>query len=90
MTREKHDPSAGSKEMEESLRDLILFNDDHNTFDHVIESLIEVCGHDQHQAEQCATIAHYNGKCGVKSGTYHELRPVFEEMTNRRLTVSIN
>ena len=55
------------------LREIILHNDDVNTFDHVIESLMEVCGHDPIQAEQCAWIVHYNGKCSVKRGAYDDL-----------------
>ena len=45
---------------------LILLNDDINTFEHVIKSLVEVCGHDVIQAEQCATIVHFKGSCEVK------------------------
>ena len=90
MTREKFNPASGSQEIEETLKELILFNDDHNTFDFVIESLVEVCGHDWCQAEQCATVAHHNGKCGVKSGSFNELKPIYEEMINRKLTVSID
>ncbi len=47
---------------------LILYNDDFNTFDHVIKSLVEVCGHDSVQAEQCALIVHFKGSCEVKIG----------------------
>ena len=57
------------------VRELILHNDDVNTFDHVIESLVEICGHDEIQAEQCAWIVHYNGKCSVKRGTFDQLEP---------------
>lgn len=69
--------------------DLILFNDDVNTVDFVIETLIEVCDHDPVTAEQCTLIAHYKGKCSVKSGAIEELSPLSKEMTNRGLTVSI-
>jgi ATP-dependent Clp protease adaptor protein ClpS len=47
---------------------LILYNDDINTFDHVIKSLVEVCGHDPVQAEQCAMIVHFKGSCEIKRG----------------------
>jgi ATP-dependent Clp protease adaptor protein ClpS len=47
---------------------LVLYNDDVNTFDHVIKSLVEICGHDPVQAEQCATIVHYHGSCEIKCG----------------------
>jgi ATP-dependent Clp protease adaptor protein ClpS len=69
--------------------ELILFNDEVNSFDFVIESLIEVCKHDQSQAEQCALIAHHKGKCTVKNGTLPDLDPIRNELFNRGLTVSI-
>ncbi len=74
---------------EEELKNLILYNDDHNTFDFIIESLIEVCEHDMLQAENCALIAHYKGRCKVKRGTLDILRPKYVEMTNRQITVEI-
>ena len=89
MTREKLKPVDKEQEISDEPKDLVLFNDEVNTFDFVIETLIEVCGHDHEQAEQCAMIAHYKGKCTVKSGTLTELKPPYEEMKNRKLTVSI-
>jgi ATP-dependent Clp protease adaptor protein ClpS len=89
MTKEKLHPSDFTKELDEDLKELILHNDDVNTFDYVIEMLVEVCGHDSTQAEQCVLIAHYNGKCGVKSGTFKELKPPYENLRDRKLTVSI-
>lgn len=88
-TKEK---TSYAHEVEEQLLDLkslILYNDDHNTFDFVIETLIDVCEHDPMQAENCAMIAHFKGKCPVKSGTDKELLPYYTEMTNRELTVEI-
>jgi len=90
MAKEKLSPTDITQELEENLNELILFNDDVNTFDFVIETLIDVCGHDPNQAEQCAMVVHFNGKCAVKSGNFTELKPVYNEMTNRKLTVSIN
>ena len=55
--------------------EIVLFNDDVNTFDHVIDTLIEVCDHTPEQAEQCSLIVHYNGKCTVKTGEYNDLKP---------------
>ena len=55
--------------------DLVVFNDDVNTFDHVIDTLIRVCSHTPEQAEQCALIVHYNGKCTVKTDVYEKLKP---------------
>lgn len=71
------------------VKDLILFNDDVNTFDYVIGCLVEICGHTYEQAEQCATIAHLKGKCPIKIGTYEELKPLCDELTRLKLTVSI-
>lgn len=71
------------------LKELILFNDDVNTFDYVIKCLVEVCRHTSEQAEQCALIAHLKGKCPVKSGSFEDLKPLAEELTRRFLTVEI-
>jgi ATP-dependent Clp protease adaptor protein ClpS len=71
------------------LREIILHNDDVNTFDHVIESLMEVCGHDPIQAEQCAWIVHYNGKCSVKRGTFDQLEPRCTALQDRGLSADI-
>ena len=56
-------------------KDLVVLNDDYNTFDHVINTLIKVCDHSPEQAEQCTWIIHYKGKCTVKKGSYEELKP---------------
>ena len=55
--------------------EIILYNDDVNTFEHVIECLIAICDHNVLQAEQCAYLVHYTGKCAVKSGTLEDLVP---------------
>jgi len=55
--------------------EIVLFNDDVNTFDHVIETLIYACEHTSEQAEQCALLVHYKGKCTVKTGLYDDLKP---------------
>ncbi|MEM9674368.1 MAG: ATP-dependent Clp protease adaptor ClpS [Cyclobacteriaceae bacterium] len=60
------------------LRDLVVINDDYNTFDHVINTLIRVCKHTPEQAEQCTLIIHYKGKCAVKKGTFEELKPMLD------------
>lgn len=69
---------------------VVLFNDNHNTFDHVIDCLIHTCGHDELQAEQCAMIVHFKGKCTVKSGSYDELAPIHQSLTMKDLTVELN
>lgn len=71
-------------------RNLILHNDDYHTFDFVIDSLVEICEHEVHQAEQCTYIIHYKGKCDVKSGTYIYLKPMKDELINRGLNASID
>lgn len=58
--------------------DLVVFNDDVNTFAHVIETLIRVCRHSSEQAEQCTMIIHYKGKCAVKKGSFDFLKPMRE------------
>lgn len=58
------------------LMDLVIFNDDVNTFDHVIQTLMKVCRHTAEQAEQCSLIIHYRGKCTVKNGDFAFLRPM--------------
>lgn len=60
------------------VRDLVVFNDDVNTFDHVIDTLIKVCKHSPEQAEQCTLLIHFKGKCTVKTGLFDELRPMKE------------
>jgi ATP-dependent Clp protease adaptor protein ClpS len=57
------------------LRELVVFNDDINTFEHVIKTLISVCKHTTEQAEQCTWLIHFKGKCTVKSGSFEELKP---------------
>jgi ATP-dependent Clp protease adaptor protein ClpS len=69
---------------------LILHNDDHNTFDHVIECLMNFCGHTALQAEQCALIVHTKGKCAVKHGTIEDLTWRCEILSEQDLTVSID
>lgn len=58
------------------LMDLVVFNDDVNTFDHVINTLKKVCKHTQEQAEQCTMLIHYKGKCTVKNGSFEFLKPM--------------
>ena len=60
--------------------DLVVFNDDFNTFEHVINTLIKVCKHTAEQAEQCTWIIHYTGKCAVKTGSYDYLKPMRESI----------
>jgi len=71
-------------------RELLLYNDDYNTFDFVIECLMEICNHDELQAEQCAYIIHHTGKCAVKTGAYTKLNPMRIALCDRGLSAVIN
>jgi ATP-dependent Clp protease adaptor protein ClpS len=68
---------------------LILYNDDVNTFDFVIETLVKLCGHDVIQAAQCAELVHGTGKCSVKEGSYEKLEPLCTAMLERGLSAAI-
>lgn len=77
------------KEKEIKKNKLILHNDDYNTFDWVIISLVEVCNHDNIRAEQCATLVHYKGKCCVDSGSYEDMETKKEMLIDRGLSATI-
>ncbi|MCU0451494.1 MAG: ATP-dependent Clp protease adaptor ClpS [Bernardetiaceae bacterium] len=64
-------------------KQLVVLNDDHNTFEHVIEALVQVCGLSAEQAEQCTLIIHYKGKYAVKHGSQEELKPMRDAITER-------
>jgi ATP-dependent Clp protease adaptor protein ClpS len=65
---------------------IILYNDDVNTFDHVIDCLVKYCKHSSEQAEQCATLVHFKGKCAVKNGSEIELMPICQALTEKGLS----
>lgn len=73
----------------EKEKNLILYNDDVNTFDFVTDSLIKVCRHDTIQAEQCTYLVHFAGKCAVKTADYKKLKPMCEALLERGLTAKI-
>ena len=89
MTKEKTKFESEISETEVKSNQLILFNDEVNSFDFVIDSLVEVCNHNPMQAENCAMIAHYKGKCSVMKGSFKHLETYFIELSNRQLTVEI-
>jgi ATP-dependent Clp protease adaptor protein ClpS len=68
---------------------LIVWNDEVNTFEWVIETLMDVCGHNQEQAEQCAYIIHFHGKYAVKKGSYEDLKPQCDAITERGINATI-
>lgn len=69
--------------------EIVLFNDEVNTFDHVIATLIGVCDHTPEQAEQCSIIVHHNGKCTVKTGDYDDLKPRCSKLLQAGLSAEI-
>ncbi|MRI02130.1 ATP-dependent Clp protease adaptor ClpS [Kriegella sp. EG-1] len=69
--------------------EIVLFNDDVNTFDHVIDTLVDVCEHSPEQAEQCSLIVHYKGKCTVKTGEYNDLKPRCSRLLQAGLSAEI-
>lgn len=71
------------------MRDLIVYNDDVNTFEHVIDTLIKVCNHTAEQAEQCTLIIHFKGKCAVKKGSFEDLKPLRAALCDRGLSAEI-
>ena len=88
-TKEKIQEEVELLEQEVNQHEIILFNDDVNTFDHVIDSLIDVCDHTSEQAEQCAYLVHYKGKCAVKTGEYKELKPRCSRLLTLGLSAEI-
>lgn len=95
MTMSSHQHQTESEELllleEETVpqHDLVIYNDDVNTFDFVIETLIKICGHEALQAEQCAYIIHHTGKCSVKRGSFEQLGPKCVALLDRGLSAKI-
>ncbi len=89
MVKEKQQKYELGRDNLEGMASLIVHNDDVNTFDFVIETLVEVCGHDLIQAEQCTLIIHYKGKCVVNTGTYSHLEPIYREILKRGITATL-
>lgn len=77
------------KEAVSETKKIVLYNDDVNTFENVIKCLIDYCKHNFLQAEQCATIVHYNGKCIVKSGSFDDLLPIYIALIDNKLKAEI-
>jgi ATP-dependent Clp protease adaptor protein ClpS len=88
-TKEKIQESHDVAEQEVKMHEILLFNDEVNTFDFVIDSLIEVCEHTLEQAEQCTYLVHYKGKCAVKTGEFEELKPKCTLLLQRGLSAEI-
>ena len=88
-TKTKKQDQVDTLEQETNQYEIVLFNDDVNTFDFVIDSLIEVCEHTLEQAEQCTILVHYKGKCTVKTGEYNELKPRCTKLLSKGLSAEI-
>ena len=88
-TKEKVLEEVLVEELTAHNNEIVLYNDDVNTFDHVIETLIRVCRHSAEQAEQCAKLVHYKGKCTVKTGELSELKPQCIQLLEAGLSAEI-
>ncbi|PCH52482.1 MAG: hypothetical protein COC22_03990 [Flavobacteriaceae bacterium] len=88
-TKKKIQEEVDVLEKETNLNEIVLFNDDVNTFDHVIDALIDICDHTLEQAEQCAILVHYKGKCTVKTGEYNDLKPRCIMLLSKGLSAEI-
>jgi len=88
-TKEKIQEEVDVLEKEVNQNEIVLFNDDVNTFDHVIDSLIDICDHTLEQAEQCAMLVHYKGRCTVKTGEYNDLKPRCTRLLTKGLSAEI-
>lgn len=75
--------------VEKKENEIVVFNDEVNTFDHVIDMLMETCEHDFLQAEQCTMLIHYKGKCSVKTGDYEDLEPRCSKLLEGGLSAEI-
>jgi ATP-dependent Clp protease adaptor protein ClpS len=89
QTKRKEQEDIEVLDQEVAIYKLIVWNDDVNTFDWVIESLIEICNHTETQATQCAYIVHYNGKCDAKKGDFETLKPMCEALIDRGISATI-
>ncbi len=88
-TIEKHQEELDVLFKEQQEHEIILYNDDVNTFDFVIDSLVSVCEHTLEQAEQCTILVHYKGKCAVKTGDYDDLKPRCSKLLELGLSAEI-
>lgn len=87
--KREHEEDVLVLEATDEVYKLVLYNDDVNTFDFVIDALIEICKHTLKQAEQCTILVHYKGKCTVKTGSMDLLKPMHEKLISRSLTSEI-
>ena len=88
-TIEKTQEEVSVQELVGVNNEIVLYNDDVNTFDHVIDTLMRVCEHTSEQAEQCAILVHYKGQCTVKTGAFNELKPQCTQLLEAGLSAEI-
>ena len=88
-TKEKIKEVVSPTEDNGKFNEIVLFNDDVNTFDHVIQTLVDACNHTFEQAEQCSLLVHYKGKCTVKTGPYDDLKPRCSKLLQAGLSAEI-
>ena len=88
--QEKQDLAVLEEVVVEDQKDLVVYNDDFNTFEHVINTLVKVCKHTIEQAEQCTWLIHFKGKCSVKKGTYEELHPMKDSICDAGIDAKIH
>lgn len=88
-TKEKYLEESDTLTQETPSHEIILYNDDVNTFDHVIDMLVDACDHEEEQAHQCALLVHYKGKCTVKTGDYEDLKPRCSKLLQAGLSAEI-
>ena len=88
-TKEKIQEEVDVLEKEVNQHEIVLHNDDVNTFDYVIDALIDVCEHTSEQAEQCAILVHYKGKCTVQTGEFKYLKPRCSKLLTLGLSAEI-
>ena len=90
LSRPEEYQEATLEVLSDELSQLIVWNDDVNTFDWVIESLMDICNHTPEQAEQCTILIHYKGKCAVKKGGFDALKPMCEALIDRGISATID
>lgn len=88
-TKEKIQEQLEVDTLEKNNNEIVLYNDDVNTFDHVINTLMYACDHTPEQAEQCSILVHYKGKCTVKTGDYDDLKPRCSMLLDAGLSAEI-
>lgn len=88
-TKEKIQEQHKVDTLEKPNNEIVVYNDDYNTFDHVIDTLIKACKHTPEQAEQCTILVHYKGQCTVKTGELKDLKPICSSILEAGINAEI-